>query len=79
MPKVHYGFKFNAMEQWYLRPVNNVVDVTNYILLKYGQPSTVMIMTNYLVKTLGFATLMKVKSFVTLDGDEQTLKANEVV
>ncbi len=63
-----------------IRPVNNVVDVTNYILLKYGQPLHSYDYDQLSGKNFGgFATLMKVKSFVTLDGDEQTLKANDIV
>ncbi|MDD6432103.1 MAG: phenylalanine--tRNA ligase subunit beta [Lactobacillaceae bacterium] len=63
-----------------IRPVNNVVDVTNYILLKYGQP-----LHSYDYDQLpgghdfGVRHANDGEKFTTLDGDEQTLKANDIL
>jgi phenylalanyl-tRNA synthetase beta chain len=64
-----------------LRPINNVVDITNYILIKYGQP---MHAFDYdaiegkkiVVKAAG---TMGVSSFVTLDGMERKLADDDLL
>ena len=62
-----------------IRPVNNVVDVTNYILLKYGQPLHSYDYDQLSGKNFGVRHANEGEKFVTLDGDEQTLKANDIV
>ncbi|MDR2592860.1 MAG: phenylalanine--tRNA ligase subunit beta [Chitinispirillales bacterium] len=64
-----------------LRPINNVVDITNYILIKYGQP---MHAFDYdaiedkriVVQTAG---AMGVSSFTTLDGAERKLVGDDLL
>jgi phenylalanyl-tRNA synthetase beta chain len=64
-----------------LRPINNVVDITNYVLIEYGQP---MHAFDYdaiddrkiVVKTAGD---MGVTSFVTLDGVERKLESGDLL
>ncbi len=64
-----------------LRPINNVVDITNYILIEYGQP---MHAFDYdavedkkiIVKT---AEAMGVSSFTTLDGAERKLVGDDLL
>lgn len=62
-----------------IRPVNNVVDVTNYVLLKYGQPLHSYDYDQLSGKNFGVRHANEGEKFITLDGDEQTLKANNIV
>lgn len=60
------------------RPINNVVDVTNYILFAYGQPlhcfdADMIAGGRVVVKTLPEGT-----PFQTLDGEERKLSANDL-
>jgi len=62
-----------------LRPINNIVDCTNFIMLETGQPlhafNTNKITGNkIIVKTLDEGT-----PFITLDGQERKLKANDLM
>ncbi|MCD8304230.1 MAG: phenylalanine--tRNA ligase subunit beta [Prevotellaceae bacterium] len=61
-----------------LRPINNIVDITNYIMMAYGQPlhcfDADMIEGNeVIVKTMPEGT-----PFVTLDGVEHKLSENDL-
>lgn len=62
-----------------IRPVNNVVDVTNYVLLKYGQPLHSYDYDQLSGNNFGVRHANEGEKFITLDGDEQTLKANDIV
>lgn len=61
-----------------IRPLNNVVDVTNYMLLLYGQP-----MHAFDVAKLGDDLTVRLanvgETLVTLDDQERELTANDVV
>lgn len=64
-----------------LRPINNVVDITNYILIEYGQPMhafdyDTIENKKIIVKTAGD---MGVSSFTTLDGAERKLVADDLL
>ena len=61
-----------------LRPINNIVDITNYVMMAYGQPmhcfDADMVTGNKIVvkdKNEG-------KKFVTLDGEEHTLGEHDL-
>lgn len=61
-----------------LRPINNIVDITNYIMLSYGQPlhcfdADMIDGGKVVVKTMPEGT-----SFVTLDGEEHKLSAKDL-
>ncbi len=61
-----------------LRPINNIVDVTNYIMYAYGQPlhcfdAEMIKGGKVVVKTMPEGT-----PFVTLDGVEHTLSARDL-
>ena len=61
-----------------LRPINNIVDITNYIMMAYGQPlhcfDADMIKGNQIVvKTMPEGT-----PFVTLDGEEHKLSERDL-
>ena len=62
-----------------IRPVYNVVDVTNYILLKYGQPLHSYDYDQLSGNNFGVRHANEGEKFVTLDEDEQTLKADDIV
>ena len=60
------------------RPINNIVDITNYILFAYGQPlhcfdADMIIGNEVVVKTLQEGT-----PFVTLDGEERKLSERDL-
>lgn len=62
-----------------LRPINNVVDVTNYILLEFGQPlhafdADAIAGNQVIVKQLEEGTVFK-----TLDEQERKLSANDLM
>ena len=64
-----------------LRPINNVVDITNYILIEYGQPMHAFDYDTIedkriVVKTAG---AMGVSSFTTLDGVERKLAGDDLL
>ena len=61
-----------------LRPINNIVDITNYIMMAYGQPmhcfDADMVEGNKIVvKTMPEGT-----PFVTLDGEEHKLSSHDL-
>lgn len=61
-----------------LRPINNIVDITNYIMFAYGQPlhcfDADMVEGNHIVvKTMPAGT-----PFVTLDGEEHKLSDKDL-
>ena len=61
-----------------LRPINNIVDVTNYIMMAYGQPlhcfdADMVAGRKVVVKSLAEGT-----KFVTLDGEEHSLSDRDL-
>ena len=61
-----------------LRPINNIVDITNYVMMAYGQPlhcfdADMVTGHHIVVKTQPEGT-----KFVTLDGVEHTLGAHDL-
>ncbi|MDR0331312.1 MAG: phenylalanine--tRNA ligase subunit beta [Chitinispirillales bacterium] len=64
-----------------LRPINNVVDITNYILVQYGQPMHAFDYNTIegkkiIVKT---AAKMGIDCFATLDGAERKLAGDDLL
>lgn len=62
-----------------IRPINNVVDVTNYILLKYGQPMHSYDYDRLPAHELSVRHAHEGEKFVTLDEAEQTLQKEDIV
>lgn len=62
-----------------IRPINNVVDVTNYVLLKYGQPLHSYDYDKLPSHDISVRHARADEKFVTLDDEEQTLNANDIV
>ena len=62
-----------------VRPISNVVDVTNYVLFEYGQPLHAF----DLDKVTGGRVIVRLarpgERFVTLDGQERALEVDDVV
>ncbi|MDL2292446.1 phenylalanine--tRNA ligase subunit beta [Acholeplasma sp. OttesenSCG-928-E16] len=90
--KVYYGRHFTNIKvkesPWWLksvlilndiRPINNVVDISNYVLLEYGTPLHMFdakkVKTNKIVVKDGFSNL----EVVTLDEQRKVLKEEDIV
>lgn len=62
-----------------LRPHNNVVDVTNYILMEYGQPLHAFDYDRLETKKIVVRMATEGEKITTLDDHERTLKATDLV
>jgi phenylalanyl-tRNA synthetase beta chain len=62
-----------------LRPINNIVDVTNYILLEYGQPLHAFDSELLNGRTISVRTVDGPTTIETLDEEERSLVAGDLV
>lgn len=62
-----------------IRPINNVVDITNYVLLEYGQPLHAFDYDRFGSKEVVIRTAKKDEKIQTLDDEERTLKEDHLV
>jgi phenylalanyl-tRNA synthetase beta chain len=62
-----------------LRPINNVVDVTNYVLHSLGQPLHAFDLDKIADKHVIVKNLPEGTKFTTLDGTERTLSADDLM
>jgi phenylalanyl-tRNA synthetase beta chain len=62
-----------------IRPINNVVDVTNYILLQYGQPMHAFDYNSIQGKKIFAKKADKVLTFITLDNIERKLVSDDLL
>jgi phenylalanyl-tRNA synthetase beta chain len=62
-----------------LRPINNVVDVTNYILLQFGQPLHAFDYRLIGGKHITVRKALHPTEFTTLDGTKRTLVADDLL
>ena len=62
-----------------IRPINNVVDVTNYILLYFGQPMHAFDLAKFQGNKIVARDARDGESLVTLDGEERELTADDIV
>ena len=61
------------------RPINNIVDITNYLLLELGHPLHAFDKNKLAKNQINVAALSKDESFTTLDGIERKLLADDIV
>ena len=69
----------NRLKAIGLSPINNVVDVTNYILLAYGQPLHAFDLDKIGGNKITVGNSPKGTKFTTLDGVERTLNGEEIM
>nr|WP_314492366.1 phenylalanine--tRNA ligase subunit beta [uncultured Chryseobacterium sp.] len=62
-----------------LSPINNIVDITNYILHGYGQPLHAFDADKIAGKKVKVGTVAEGTKFTTLDGAERTLNGSEII
>lgn len=62
-----------------IRPLNNVVDITNYILLEYGQPLHAFDYDKLNSKEIRVRRAQENEKIVTLDGTERELDQTDIV
>ena len=56
-----------------IRPINNIVDITNYVMEEYGQPMHAYDLDTIAGKEIVVRRADKGEKFVTLDGQERTM------
>ncbi len=61
------------------KPINNVVDITNYILFHYGQPLHAFDLEKIIDHHLIIDTLSNGTTFITLDQQEKKLSSNDLM
>ncbi|MEE1386589.1 MAG: phenylalanine--tRNA ligase subunit beta [Prevotella sp.] len=61
-----------------LRPINNIVDITNYVMMAYGQPMHCFDADMVKGSKIVVRTQPEGTKFVTLDGEEHTLDEHDL-
>lgn len=69
----------NKLKSIGLRPVNNIVDITNYILHETGQPLHAFDLDKIKDQKIIVETLPQATSFITLDNKERKLSSNDIM
>ncbi|MFZ4622261.1 MAG: phenylalanine--tRNA ligase subunit beta [Bacteroidota bacterium] len=62
-----------------LRPINNIVDVTNFVMLEYGQPLHAFDYDNLARHSIVVKSAAKGEKFTTLDGKTHELTGTELM
>lgn len=62
-----------------IRPINNIVDVTNYVLLLFGQPMHAFDLDKFEDKKIVARDARAGEKLVTLDAEERELTADDIV
>lgn len=69
----------NRLNACGIRPINNIVDITNYVLLELGQPLHAFDFDKLQGKQIVVRTAQEGEKFVTLDGKERILKSDDLL
>ena len=59
-----------------IRPINNIVDITNYVMEEYGQPMHAYDLDRIAGQRIGVRNAAEGEKFTSLDGQEHTLDAS---
>ena len=59
-----------------IRPINNIVDITNYVMLEMGQPMHAFDMREIKNNKIVVKNAIEGEVFTTLDGQERSLKSD---
>lgn len=62
-----------------VKPINNIVDITNYVLFETGQPLHAFDADKISQQTIVVKLAQPEEKFVTLDGSERTLTSNDLM
>ena len=62
-----------------IRPISNVVDVTNYVLLLFGQPMHAFDLDKFEANNIVARNARQGEKLVTLDGEERELAVEDIV
>lgn len=62
-----------------VRPVNNIVDLTNYVMLEYGQPLHAYDMDKLKTKEIVVKEAKEAFKFISLDGVERKIEKGDIV
>ena len=69
----------NKLESIGIKPINNIVDVTNYVLHYYGQPLHAFDLDKIIGKEIKVRTPKDKTLFTTLDGQERKLDKEDIM